>query len=254
MRALIRSVNVTGKDYLFEQCPLENQLRAFVVEQHMLGASVSDGQLQNYMCDIVRAMERSSVTPSDTFANWIVKGIYSGSGWLLSFKQRAGIHEPIDASESGPSTDAMHEWPTSVQYPTTAPAEKETIIPIGDASTIHEPLNDLGDATTEAMLATAGFNMYVPPKGLLPDDFNFFRIFESDIKRWVAATMSPRNPNCHVPSDEEIQHQARWIMYGGDDAWNQTPADFPEWLWRFKRDVGILEDNHATNPTNFDTT
>jgi hypothetical protein len=43
-------------------------------------------------------------------------------------------------------------------------------------------------------------------------------------------------------------------MYGGDDAWNQTPADFPEWLWRFKRDVGILEDKHATNPTNFDTT
>jgi hypothetical protein len=28
-------------------------------------------------------------------------------------------------------------------------------------------------------------------------------------------------------------------MYDGDDPWNQTPADFPNWLSRFKREVGI---------------
>lgn len=82
--------------------------------------------------------------------------------------------------------------------------------------------------------------------GLLPDDTNFFRCFENDIKRWVAATMSPKNPNSHVPSDEEIQHQARWIMYGGDDSWNQTPADFPEWLWMFKKNMGIVTEPDAT--------
>jgi hypothetical protein len=76
-------------------------------------------------------------------------------------------------------------------------------------------------------------------RSLLPDDTNFYRIFDSDMRRWAASTLSPKNPNCHVPSDEEIQHQARWIMYDGDDPWNQTPADFPNWLSRFKREVGI---------------
>jgi hypothetical protein len=52
--------------------------------------------------------------------------------------------------------------------------------------------------------------------------------------------MSPSNPGCHVPSDAEIQHHARWIIYESDDPWNQTAADHPEWLWRFKKDVGII--------------
>ena len=81
--------------------------------------------------------------------------------------------------------------------------------------------------------------MYGRLRSLLPDDTNFYRIFDSDMRRWAASTLSPKNPNCHVPSDEEIQHQARWIMYDGDDPWNQTPADFPNWLSRFKREVGI---------------
>jgi len=47
----------------------------------------------------------------------------------------------------------------------------------------------------------------------MPGDTNFHRYFVGDLARWVASTVSPNNPNTHVPSDEEIQHQARWIMY-----------------------------------------
>jgi hypothetical protein len=60
--------------------------------------------------------------------------------------------------------------------------------------------------------------------------------------------MSPKNPNCHVPSDLEIQHQARWIMYDGDDPWNNTPADYAEWLWRFKEEMGIAHADGAIMP------
>ncbi|KAM0443732.1 hypothetical protein ACHAO4_010467 [Trichoderma viride] len=42
-----------------------------------------------------------------------------------------------------------------------------------------------------------------------------------------------------IPTDEEIQNQARWIIYDDDDPWNQTAADNAEWLARFKRDVGL---------------
>jgi hypothetical protein len=34
----------------------------------------------------------------------------------------------------------------------------------------------------------------------------------------------------------------------GDDPWNQTPADYAEWLWRFKKDVGIPSDLKAIDP------
>lgn len=42
---------------------------------------------------------------------------------------------------------------------------------------------------------------------------NFDRWVGRQLTRWVAATMSLHNPNRHVPSDEELQHQARWLAY-----------------------------------------
>ncbi|GME48147.1 hypothetical protein BGZ63DRAFT_351527 [Neofusicoccum parvum] len=64
-----------------------------------------------------------------------------------------------------------------------------------------------------------------------------------ELSRFVASTVSARNPNSHVPTDEELQHQARWIMFDDDDPWNQTPADNADWLREFKRGVGLLHDD-----------
>ncbi|KAF5486842.1 hypothetical protein CGCS363_v013117 [Colletotrichum siamense] len=71
------------------------------------------------------------------------------------------------------------------------------------------------------------------------NDANFNRWLALELRRWVAATMSPNNPNCHIPTDQELQHQARFIVFEDGDPWNQTSADNLEWLRRFKRDVGI---------------
>lgn len=51
--------------------------------------------------------------------------------------------------------------------------------------------------------------------------------------------MSKNSPNPHVPTDEEIRRQARWIIYNDDDPWNQTAVDNAEWLLRFKRSNGL---------------
>ncbi|KAK6524414.1 hypothetical protein TWF281_011322 [Arthrobotrys megalospora] len=40
-------------------------------------------------------------------------------------------------------------------------------------------------------------------------------------------------------SDEDIRREARIIMYGDDDPWNQTPADNKQWLDYFKQGHGI---------------
>ncbi|KAI6777883.1 Homeobox protein-like protein [Emericellopsis cladophorae] len=71
------------------------------------------------------------------------------------------------------------------------------------------------------------------------NDPNFDKWVARELARWVAATMSPNNPNQHVPTDEELKHQARWIMY---EDFNTTMADSDEWLQRFKRDAKILHD------------
>ncbi|KEZ44680.1 hypothetical protein SAPIO_CDS2756 [Scedosporium apiospermum] len=40
-------------------------------------------------------------------------------------------------------------------------------------------------------------------------------------------------------TDEMLQREARMILYGEDDPWNQTPADNPEWLNLFKTGYGL---------------
>ncbi len=40
-------------------------------------------------------------------------------------------------------------------------------------------------------------------------------------------------------TDETVRKQARMIMYGDNDAWNQTPADNAEWLRLFKQGVRL---------------
>jgi hypothetical protein len=42
-----------------------------------------------------------------------------------------------------------------------------------------------------------------------------------------------------IITDEMLQRQARHIMYGSDDTWNQTVADNREWLDLFKRAHGL---------------
>ncbi|KAI1431198.1 hypothetical protein GGR50DRAFT_101113 [Xylaria sp. CBS 124048] len=69
---------------------------------------------------------------------------------------------------------------------------------------------------------------------------NCYRRLAEDLGRFVAATISPNNPNRHIPTDEELQHQARCIVYDDDDPFNRTAANNAEWLQRFKVDVGLL--------------
>lgn len=237
-------LRINAKDHLFELCPMEAQLYFFVAERNSSSATIDDGQLHREACQIIRSMEEESHTPSDIFANWIIKGIYSGTTWLSDFKQRAGIRngDLAVAHSSEPLVDFQYGY-------SFLPTFSEDILSLQTKN--HEASSSfpmLVDEASELSSTTTKLDTYGRLRHLLPDDTNFYRIFDSDMRRWAAATISPKNPNCHMPSDEEIQHQARWIMYDGDDSWNQTPADYPDWLWRFKQDVGIAVDVGAVDP------
>lgn len=259
------SLTINGKDYLFEQCPLESQLHTYVFAQRMQGVDLTDAQIQTQMSDIVRQMETISATPSDTFANWVVKGIYSGAAWLQDVKQRAGLSQSIDVTGLTSGVEApqvTEEWTQMAQQSYGPTSSNDYSMFLGQGTSLLEfngllshtesinnstPLSVTGTGASPPTRITM-FDNRERPKVLLPDDTNFFFIFEMELRRWVCASMSPKNPNCHIPSDEEMQHQARWIMYNCDDPWNQTPADFAEWLWRFKRGLGIANEADGINP------
>jgi hypothetical protein len=244
-------LRINAKDHLFEHCPLEAQLRGFVTQRTAAGESLDDVQLYNEACQIIRRMEQESSTPSDVFANWIVKGIYSGTKWISPFKQRAAIYDTISTNlptDSGSGQLLDLSWPNAPYEEASIPA-LGTASPSKHTSDFFASLPTFSEEPPIMPESTTQVDMYGRLRSLLPDDTNFYRIFGSDMRRWAASTLSPKNPNCHVPSDEEIQHQARWIMYDGDDPWNQTPADFPNWLERFKREVGIVEYTEAVDPS-----
>lgn len=72
------------------------------------------------------------------------------------------------------------------------------------------------------------------------NDANCYGRLVRELTRFVTSCVSTNNPTQHIPSDAEIQNQARWVIYDDDDPWNQTAADNAEWLVRFKRDCGLL--------------
>lgn len=115
--------------------------------------------------------------------------------WLARFKRRhlpwSSIYSPPETpGQSGThrSRKPVFSWGVGFRNPGPMPKPAEE----GDS---HPPIRN----------AKTGFYFLNDP--------NFDRWVARELARWVEATMSPHNPNQHVPTDEELQHQARWIMY-----------------------------------------
>jgi hypothetical protein len=235
----ISFLKIHGQHYLFEQCPLESQLRVFVEFERLMNVHIHDVHIQNEACEIIRRMEEDSPTPSESFTSWVITLIRSHTNWLSKFKERNGISTTdttIDLA-SGLSLDLSSNqnspWlSSSASSPPKFLRTEYEIDPlvVYPIQVDHMPVVSAPLTESSQRHDLANYHL---------EDTNFYCGFEPDLKHWVAATMCPQNPNFHIPSDAEIQHQARWIIYNGGDAWNQTPADFVEWLEPFKRQVGI---------------
>ncbi|KAI1742721.1 hypothetical protein F4680DRAFT_25006 [Xylaria scruposa] len=62
-----------------------------------------------------------------------------------------------------------------------------------------------------------------------------FEQLTARLGEYVSTTMS-----CGIPvTDELLRKEARIILYGDYDPWNQTPADNPQWLTMFKLGYGL---------------
>lgn len=265
------TLQINGRDNIFELCPLEAQLWTFIKSKEATAVVVTDESLQEEASKIVNYMEQISKTPSDVFANWLIKLIYASTEWLQLFKARTCF------SQSGPAIDlGSKEHGLELAYPS-APIERPLPLrmeaaPSASQSTLPNVHIDPATYHLSRGLNTPQdqANLFPPARSrMFINSANFFAWLVRDLARWTAATMSPNNPNCHIPTDEELQHQARCIVYDeyvlqlmnmmkakltshSDDPWNQTAADNAQWLQQFKRDVGILSESSDLNNAELD--
>ncbi|OAG21955.1 hypothetical protein CC77DRAFT_911620, partial [Alternaria alternata] len=235
----ISFLKIHGQHYLFKKCQFESQLRIFVEFERLMDVHVHDVHIQNEACEIIRRKEEDSLTSSESFTSWIITLVRSNADWLSKFKERNGIsakdvtNHLVSGLSLGSGSSESFPWlPTSSPSPPVFLSTEYEVDPSAVDLIQADHMPAVPAPLTEASELQGLANYHI-------EDANFYRGFVANLKRWVAATMCTENPNSHIPSDAEIQHQARWLLYNGGDAWNQTPADFVEWLEPFKRQVGI---------------
>ncbi|WZH43079.1 Monocarboxylate transporter [Fusarium acuminatum] len=246
----LSSMEISGKNNIFEGCPFEMQLQEFVQAKQLLGLSIRDDELREECCMIVGRLEEVSATPSDFIANWLIKVIHSTGDWLSPFRQRTGI-ELIGLSE-GLNLNAMIQDYTRLEQELGTYLNMQRVIGLepgdddlrrqarviihgSDSTLVHTAADDdywlaafrqrhsTSTETTEPWSATpslrpdphilAARSLVLKTSTSFLNDHNYWRWFTQELRRWVAAIMSPHNPASRVPSDEEIQHYARWVSY-----------------------------------------
>ncbi|KAL6923881.1 hypothetical protein FSHL1_001132 [Fusarium sambucinum] len=270
-------LRIKGKNALFEECPLESRLQAFVTKRANGIYAMSDDELQREAGRIILQMESDLQTKPEFVANWLIGFLNHSTSWVAQFRRRAvsNDHNAPEPSHIGQWQDGG-QWqfdPLSHEAQNSLPSGNEwLLVGHGDAADIDktwgiETENSTNLSSTDASLRDFTWLWSddqsppaIPQSNLSPgddsqstlrptwlgpgiyvlNDPNHIPWFAREMKRWVKAAMSPNNPICHVPSDEELRHQARCLLYNDDDPWNQTPADNAQWLDIFKREAGIL--------------
>lgn len=217
----LSSLTISGRSSLFDQCPLETQLATFVSTRESTDAAAIDTCIQEKAADIITDMVNVSQAPSSIVANWLVELIYTKSDWLQSFKARTGslqriLNVPLGLNEDHSLADFPQSMPSQVSGTTMNPpmCEINSFSVHGDSAAYRWTQNWGGLSDTSLDKSPGQHHPLYPKRTrMFFNSATFFSSLVRDLARWAAATMSPKNPTCHVPTDEELQHQARCIVY-----------------------------------------
>ncbi|KAL6416171.1 hypothetical protein AUP68_00385 [Ilyonectria robusta] len=206
-RSRLTMLNIYGKDDIFENDPLESQLRQHVDMLQLLNFEVGDDELQHEAYKLVNQMSDSSVV----FIKLLYDLIYSSTHWLVPFRLRAGLEPAKVLLHTTSNKDS------TTQCPLTASIDLGTEV-LGQDSfiTADQQPSSSTFQPTPARFSTGESGQDVgigAKKVVLINDNNLYRMLTRELYRFVASAMSPLNPNSHIPTDEELQFQARCIMY-----------------------------------------
>ncbi len=197
----LTQLSICGKESIFEACSLEDHLQEYVEAPKLLNLAVGDTELQREACDIVRRAESSWPSQTGVFGNLLVRLICGSASWLTAFRQRAGI--------------ALAQPPASVPVATALDSAGKMTLPVASDPRPHTEKDTPGSLPGQSTRAAAAgqFDRAEPVAQTFPHDENCYRRLTRELFRFVARTMSKHNPSSHVPTDAELQHQARCIMF-----------------------------------------
>lgn len=165
---------------------LERELGDYLKLQRLLGLEPSDDDLQRQARIIIYEFDDGwNQTAADNVE------------WLQAFKGRHPTTEALTTSESSPSFSLQQSNQSTRSGPSIS---KST--PMSTDCPVNQGCISPEDTAS---------NVRVGPFFL--NDANCYRRLAKELGRYVASTMSQNNPNQHVPTDAELQHQARWILY-----------------------------------------
>ena len=162
---------------IYNYSRLERELGDYLTAQRSLGSEPDDADLQRQARIIIYELDDGwNQTAADS------------EDWLAGFRQR---HPRPGESTSG-----------------------------GSPLTLESSFGK-GSSSTPSRLTEGEKIVYVPRTSKAPssgstffhNDNNCVLRLTKQLGRWVASITSPNNPMQHIPSDEELQHQARWILY-----------------------------------------
>lgn len=171
---------------------LEVELSEYLNMQHSQGEDPTDEDLQRQARIIIYEIEDGwNQTAADNPA------------WLAAFRKRHSRHvppyQPSTTQGTGMATSGQMMQgllqPSPVQQP---PPPGFSTLP--DSRRIDQETGRPVDPSSFVC-------------GMFLNNPHCARRLAWELKRWAASVMSPHNPNQHVPSDAELQHQARWILF-----------------------------------------
>ncbi|KAF7546825.1 hypothetical protein G7Z17_g8161 [Cylindrodendrum hubeiense] len=182
-------IDATIQDYT----KLERELAKYLDVQRAIGIEPTDEEL--------RRQARIIIYDTDIAHNQTAA---DDNYWLSAFKGRHVVDlmlEDTIASE--------HKAQDSIPMDGTLSLYEISMAP--EASNHSSPQGAIGGDDRHSILAAR--SLVMKAGSFFVSDPNFYRWITEELARWVAATMSSHNPACHVPTDAEIQHYARWITY-----------------------------------------
>ena len=168
---------------------LEVELGEYLGAQRSHGIDPTDEDLQRQARIIIYEIEDGwNQTAADN------------PSWLAAFRQRQSWRGPDNGGGQN------HAATGTAQGQGALPSPPLELLPSGFSSVQQSKIGE-----TEA--GTGPMPAYIKGGRMFLNDANCYRRLAWELRRWVAAATSPNNPNRRVPSDEELQHQARWIVY-----------------------------------------
>lgn len=181
---------------------LENELGEFVKDHRAKsGVDPSDDDLRKHARCVVSKCQGAW---RDTAAD--------NAEWLSAFKQRQNFQVQIPQVVSSSNSPFTGTNPFVPNLDTTGTMTgSRDVAPSADNSaqtgTSFTRWNNPDDTTVRSSLYTQGESAY------FLHGTSCYRRLARELRRFVTACMSPNNPHRHVPTDKEMQYQARWFMY-----------------------------------------